>query len=316
MAEINSDLQSFYHKCAEFCNISYYFNTFRMGTVMKRYLIPLGADVSNFRSSYNPGLWGDTNRSISFDYPISLDLFGWPRDEEEDVVMVQKARFIVFRGTDFQDLKQWVENALNFDAIPWKSSKGTPLGFGGKGYLEAYQAIKECTDVPLLDELDYAEQYCDGTVVIIGHSMGAGIATLMAREILADYLGSKVKRLILITVASPRTLDTEAADLLFNAANSDCHHFFQARLVNTNDPAPTFPVVDFYPGDNGDTNPVDAKVRFKHCCNPIYYNAVENIWEHVPEQNFPEKSTVVKVETVNEHRLASSVGYLSRLKPK
>jgi alpha-beta hydrolase superfamily lysophospholipase len=88
----------------------------------------------------------------------------------------------VFRGTKPSALEDWIEDLNIFSsnkAFPWYTDAKVHPGF--LEVLESHQTFLD-PGVP-----DLIKQYPDYQLVIIGHSLGAAVATLFSMQLFAEY---------------------------------------------------------------------------------------------------------------------------------
>ncbi len=122
---------------------------------------------------------------------------------------------IVFRGTEFDNLEDWVTN------LDCRHKEFAPGLIGHRGFIEDVESVHDEID----SYLDF--QGSDFLVSVDGHSQGAGDATIEGAKLLIEGK-HPVKRIT--PVASPRCLEKETAFTL----GAEFGPLFY-RIVNNND---------------------------------------------------------------------------------
>lgn len=97
-----------------------------------------------------------------------------------------------------------------------------------KGFVSVYEKFRD----EIFDILQQNDKYKNKTIIVTGHSLGAGISTIMG----ADLINSGYKQTVVYNFASPRVGDTVFSDFIENQLKMPLY-----RIVNTADLIPTMP---------------------------------------------------------------------------
>jgi len=158
------------------------------------------------------------------DHNGERELYGfWARSRQHPDLHV-----IAMRGTD--DRAEWIENL--------KMNKADPDWLPGKVEEGFWQIYRSLTTVGSHDRLaDTIRQSGGQQWVIIGHSLGAALVTVLAADLLNDPGGIKDpgRSIILITLASPRVGNADFADFVSQGLEQSY------RIVNLADIVPRVP---------------------------------------------------------------------------
>lgn len=135
------------------------------------------------------------------------------------VVSGENVTVVVFRGTDFNEVSDWLANL-------GRSAIDTPHGAAHKGFYNAYQSMKSQVGA-ILDERDTTHLW------VTGHSLGGAIALVCAY----DLVESDKRQLDgLITFGQPMVARQELANYLDTLLVGR-----YARFVNRDDVVPKVP---------------------------------------------------------------------------
>lgn len=191
------------------------------------------------------------NRAITGSFKIADCVLGWGPDETPTA-----CSFVAFRGSS--NIENWADDLMSIVPVPFVREENTiQLAVGdsfvdlaaGLGFIDAYNGLRQL-DEPKKDVVNAAlnmAKLTKGRLVIIGHSLGGSIATLMMVEM---YNDERWVQKALVTFGCPRTLGAASADAVFQLPN-----ITHGRFVNMGDPVPSFP-----------------EVGMKHICPPWAYH--------------------------------------------
>ena len=158
------------------------------------------------------------------DHDGKRELYGfWARSRQHPDLQI-----IALRGTD--DGAEWRENL--------KMNKADPETLPGKVEEGFWQIYRSLTTVGSRERLaDSIRQSGGKQWVIIGHSMGAALATVLAADLLNDpgQIEDPGSAIILITLASPRVGNQAFADFVHQGLKDSY------RIVNESDIVPRVP---------------------------------------------------------------------------
>lgn len=131
---------------------------------------------------------------ISLVYNSSTNIFAYIGVDglgSDDVEII-----ITFRGTQFDDLSNWILN-LNFpEAVPYHDFEDC---YVHRGFFEAYWSVREGLE---LWASQLFSMYPSARITITGHSLGGALASICATELGIIY--EKQKNISLWTQESPR----------------------------------------------------------------------------------------------------------------
>ena len=135
------------------------------------------------------------------------------------IVTGEDVTVVVFRGTDFTEVSDWLANI-------GRSATDTPHGSVHRGFFDAYQSMKDQVDA-ILAERDTAHLW------VTGHSLGGALALMCAYDLEAN----EDRRLDgLITFGQPMATRQQFADYI-----DDLLIGRYARFVNRDDIVPRVP---------------------------------------------------------------------------
>ncbi len=174
------------------------------------------------------------------------EAFGYAAFDERHV-------YLVFRGSKTRG--DWHENlrdtqtpfvTLNAAGNPRPVVVGDRLPRVHEGFYELHRQMRSAAAALLAETMEQRHEFFPGQgpadLIVIGHSLGAAVATLMAAERAGHREASGVQRVILVTFASPRVGDTVFAVYLDDVLGVEA-----VRVVNSADLVPDLPTAALQP---------------------------------------------------------------------
>jgi hypothetical protein len=172
-----------------------------------------------------------------------------------------KSIFVSFRGSS--NIQNWIDN-IQFSKISPYNDKSISVE---KGFYKAYSYVKP----ELIDNLPtLAKKYNTNKMLITGHSLGAGAATLMAYDIMSIFPSYKVS--YLINFGSPRVGNPEFVASFNQYATSIIHY----RITHHYDIVPHMP---------------EEVLGYLHISNEVWYNEDNTKYKTCSDSNGEEDKT-------------------------
>jgi len=181
---------------------------------------------------------------------------------------------IVFRGTEPDSLKDWLDDLDNMELVPWKGNSSLEVGDGwNKGYDSVRNQI--LSGAQLLNQTYPGKQLC-----ITGHSLGAALAGVCA----VDLIEEGYSNLLVYTYGEPRIGNLNFA----NYMQTILPNYY--RVINDRDIVPKLPYqwMGFHHQTQEIWETPEGAKNFKQCSqtngeDPTCSDSVdsESIFDHI-----------------------------------
>ncbi len=173
-----------------------------------------------------------------------------------------KALLVAFRGSEETGITDWITDAKFIQtAFPYAKGKNFEVH---QGFLEAYQSVRDAV-------LNGVNDSPHKRIICVGHSLGAGLATLCALDI---QLNTSGKTAYCYTYGSPKVGDSQFAATY----NQQVPHTF--RFANGSDVVPLVP-----PGDYehvGQLQQIGEVSELSFSFSAILENLTDKFTDHLP----------------------------------